>query len=132
MTLPQTKRREAVLQALFALEHGEEGKELISLLMGELEISKKNVVEIIEKARAVLSKMPEYDVQIAATAESYALERIGSVERMVLRLAIYEVSTEETPPKVAISEAIRLARKFASPESASFVNAILDRILLPK
>ncbi len=67
------------------------------------------------------------DAKIAAASQEYALDRISKVERNVLRLGVFELQSE-LPPKVALSEAIRLCRKFGSPEGADFVNAVLDQI----
>ena len=73
--------------------------------------------------------MTEIDAVIAKTSQSYAFERIQSVERNILRLAVYELLYDpEMPPKVALAEAVRLTRKFGSPEAAAFVNALLDGI----
>ena len=59
----------------------------------------------------------------------YDIDRIHSVERNVLRLGIYELFFDpEIPPKVAIAEAIRMSKKFGTPESVSYVNAIMDNI----
>lgn len=67
---------------------------------------------------------------ITEHSTSYEFERIPRIERNVLRLGVYEIMYDsDIPPKVAIAEAIRLTRKFATPESATFVNAILDSIL---
>ena len=69
------------------------------------------------------------DEQIGKASIEYAFDRIQVVERNILRLGLYEILfDDEVPPKVAISEAIRLARKFGTPEAASFINAILDNI----
>ena len=66
---------------------------------------------------------------ISETSLSYDLDRIHSVERNVLRLGIYELFYEtEIPPKVAIAESIRLSKKFGTPESVSYVNAIIDNL----
>ena len=66
---------------------------------------------------------------IRKTAVSYAFERIQSVERNVLRLGVFEMLYDSSiPPKVAISEAMRLSRKFSNPESSHFINALLDHL----
>ena len=69
----------------------------------------------------------ELDGLIQESAEGYALDRIGRIERNILRLAFYELLYDTSiPPKVVLSEAIRLARKYSTPESAKFVNGVLD------
>ena len=71
----------------------------------------------------------EIDQSITTHSKEYEFDRIPRVEKNLIRLGVFEMKySKETPPKVAISEAIRLARKFATHESAKFVNAILDAI----
>ena len=67
---------------------------------------------------------------IAKTSHAYEFERIQTVERNILRLAVFEIFFDNgtVPPKVALAEAMRLARKFSTYESTSFINAILDAI----
>jgi N utilization substance protein B len=128
MALPKQKFRELVFQLLFSGDFGSD-EEVISLLMGELAVSKKTVREAIEHKAQIEAKQTEIDRLIANTSKSYDFERISRVERSILRLGIYELLHDTTIPlKVAIAEAIRLARKFGTPESASFVNAVLDAV----
>lgn len=70
------------------------------------------------------------DSLIASAATNYRLERIDMIDRCILRQAVWEmVHDPETPPLVAVNEAIELAKAFGSTESSAFVNGILDRIL---
>jgi N utilization substance protein B len=69
------------------------------------------------------------DALIAQYAEHWELERMAVVDRNILRLAVYELlEGREVPPKVAINEAIEIAKKFGTQESSRFINGILDRI----
>jgi len=128
--LPQQKFREIVLQLLYSHDIGKaDPEDMISMIMGELEVSKKSVVAAQERVNQILEKIPEIDDTIAKASLSYSFERIQTVERNIIRLGIFELKYDDKiPPKVAIAEAIRLARKFGSPESATFVNAVLDKI----
>ena len=130
MPLPVQKFREMVFQMLYAYDfsHGEE-EDVIDLLMHELKVTKKAAREAHQKVRAILDKMDEIDNKIRPASTEYQFERISRVEKNILRLGIYELCYDDRiPPKVAITEAIRLCRKFGTPESADFVNAILDSI----
>jgi transcription antitermination factor NusB len=70
------------------------------------------------------------DELIQQWAEHWDLERMAVVDRNILRLAVYEMMEEaEVPPKVAINEAIEIAKKFGTGESSRFINGVLDRIL---
>jgi len=67
--------------------------------------------------------------KISSAAEHWDVERMGVVERVILRLALYELSfLDDIPPKVSINEAVELAKTFGGKESAAFVNGILDRL----
>ena len=73
---------------------------------------------------------PELDELIAQKARNWALDRMSAVDRSILRLAAYEMLYEpDVPPKVAIDEAVRLAKRYGSEESGAFVNGVLDQIL---
>lgn len=124
----QEKSREIVFQLLYAQDFAEgEGEERIDTLMKELKISRRHVRDAYARMLEVWEKREALDAQIASASREYALDRISRVERNILRLGVLELSTD-LPPKVAIAEAIRLCRKFGTPESADFVNAILDQI----
>jgi transcription antitermination protein NusB len=80
----------------------------------------------------VLVHRPKIDRQLAEAAVNWRLPRMPLVDRNVMRLGAYELLyTPETPPKVALDEAIELARRFGStPDSPAFVNGVLDRLRL--
>ncbi len=117
--------REAVFQMCFALSQGAE--DLVPLISKELKISKTNAKLAFERSQKVMAKASDLDKLIEQTATDYAIERIPQAELTILRLGAFELLFDDSvPPKVAISEAIRLCRKFATNESASFINAVLD------
>jgi N utilization substance protein B len=69
------------------------------------------------------------DRELAAAAENWRLPRMAAVDRNVLRMGAYELLyTPETPPSVALNEAIELARRYGSADSPAFVNGVLDRL----
>jgi N utilization substance protein B len=79
--------------------------------------------------KGVISRLPEIDQQIATAAENFSLERLGNVDRNILRLAIYELLVAtDVPQAVIINEAIEISKKFATTESSGFVNGVLDRV----
>jgi transcription antitermination protein NusB len=124
------KLREAVFQMLYSHDMGvAEPEALVDLLMKELEITKKNAKSAEARIAEILKHQTEIDRQIGETCRSYDFKRIQRVEKNILRLAVFEMLYDnDVPPKVAIAEAIRLARKFSTPESAHFINAILDAL----
>ena len=60
--------------------------------------------------------------------ENWRFERLAAIDRAILRLAIHEMGSADTPPKVVLNEAVELAKKFSSEESGAFVNGILDSV----
>lgn len=130
MSLPAQKFREAVFQMLYSFDIGHGGEDdMIDLIMQELAITKKTAKEAFLRTQKIREKLPEIDAMISKTSISYTFERIQSVERNILRLGLYELFFDNIiPSKVALAEALRLARKFGTRESASFVNAILDAL----
>jgi len=130
MSLPKQKFREIVFQILYCHDFKcSLTEDLLSLLMRENKVSKKNVVLCFEKFKAINIKLDSIDPLISEASTEYAFDRISSVEKNILRLALYEIFYDDTiPEKVGISEGVRLSKKYGTPESAKFVNAILDTL----
>jgi transcription antitermination protein NusB len=130
MSIPQQKLREIVLQLLYSDEIGKPNdSDMITLIMQELAVTKRVVITAQDKAKAVCTELKTIDEMISKVSLSYDLNRIHAVIRNILRLGIYELFFDDTiPPRVAIAEAMRLARKFGTPEAGSFVNALLDNL----
>ena len=79
--------------------------------------------------RGVLEHRDAIDEQIKKHAQNWELHRIATVDRNILRLAIYEMlHREDIPPVVSINEAVDIAKKFSTHESGKFVNGILDKV----
>jgi hypothetical protein len=78
--------------------------------------------------RYVAQRQRDLDSELAEVTTNWRLERIGAVERCVLRMAAAELSIGETPPRVVIQEAVTLAERFGSAQSARFVNGVLDAL----
>jgi N utilization substance protein B len=78
--------------------------------------------------RGVRQHLAELDAQIQGASRNWRLERMARVDRNLLRLALYELKhMSEVPAKVAINEAIEIAKRFGTNDSSAFVNGILDR-----
>ena len=130
MSLPAQKFRELLFQMLYSYTIGGTSEEaMVDLFSKELSITRKTVREALQYLHAILQNLNEIDQLIQASSLEYAFERIQTVEKNILRVALYELFyKQEIPKKVAIAEAKRLAKKFSTPESASFVHAILDAV----
>ena len=98
-------------------------------LYAEEEKSDSERDEFMEELVTGTSRMtPAIDERIIAKSENWKLDRMPVVDRNILRLAIYEMSRQETPAAVVIDEALELARQFSGEESVGFVNGILDAV----
>ena len=116
-------RRAARRTALFLLYQWDlTGQPLTSLYEGEA------AGFALELAEAVAARAEALDVRITASAEGWTADRLGTLERNILRIGIYELEEETVPPEVAINEAVVLAKKYASDEAGKFVNGILGRV----
>lgn len=96
----------------------------------ELHSASKGVREFAEVLiQGVLQNLPQVDGYIVKSCQNFSLERIGGVERNILRLGIYELlHTPALPAAIIINEGIEIAKKFCANDSTRFVNGILDRI----
>ena len=82
------------------------------------------------KVEKIIETIPELDERINGVAEGWKTKRMGRVELAILRLALYEISfDDDIPEKVAINEAVELARKFGGDDSPAFVNGILAKLV---
>ena len=77
-----------------------------------------------------VSNLEQIDVLISEHAEHWRLDRIASVDKNIMRLAIYEFLYEDTPKKVVINEALEVTKKFSTPNAVQFINGILDAVRL--
>jgi transcription antitermination protein NusB len=116
-------RRAARRTAVFLLYQWDvTGQPLASLYEGEVDPYASELAEL------VIAQAGELDGQITAAAEDWPAERLGAVERNVLRVALVELEGDEVPDEVAINEAVELAKRYASDDAARLVNGILGRI----
>jgi len=90
---------------------------------------------LLEFARQLLQHTLEHrekiDEQLTALSQNWTLERMSPTDRSILRLATSEILYSDTPKVIVINEAVELAKKFGSKDSAAFVNGILDRVQQP-
>ncbi len=82
-----------------------------------------------ELAAGVRRNRVELDGVLQATAANWRLQRMAATDRNVLRLGAYELLHTDTPGRVAVDEAVELAKRFGSAQSAAFVNGVLDKVM---
>ena len=123
--------RETTLQAMYAQELSEDTMQVIeSDMINKSEISselKKFAKELFELSTIHKEELDKY---IREKSKNWDFERIAIIDRLIIRMAICEfLFFDDIPPKVSISEAIEIAKKFSTDDSSAFVNGILDAIL---
>lgn len=117
-------RRASRRTALFLLYQWDvTGQPLASLYEGEVDAFAR------ETAEAVAAEAPELDRRITEAAEDWTADRLGAIERNILRIAVHELDGDDVPDEVAINEAVTLAKRYASDDAARLVNGILGRIV---
>ena len=125
------KARIVALQALY--EHdaiGHSWSSSLEHLLEENPLSQAGVAFARELVQGVLDKLLEIDGTIERFAPTWPVNQLSIIDRNVLRVAIYEIMwREETPPKVAIDEAVELAKLFGSDGSPKFINGVLGSVM---
>ena len=118
-----TSRKEARRAAVFMLFQWDvTGKPLGSLYEGDVDPFSR------ELAEGVAARAPELDVRLSEAATGWPADRLGAVERSILRVALFELDRGDPPKEIVIDEAVRLAKRYASDDAARLVNGILGRI----
>lgn len=126
----ETRSRARALQLLYAWDlQGRPALDRVAFGVARLIGPQPKVFDAAELlAAGVVGGVAALDCLVAEAAEHWRLERIGFVERNILRLGILELQDSRVPPKTAIDEAVTLAHWFGGVRAPSFVNGVLDRI----
>jgi len=116
-------RRQARRQALFLLYQWDlSGQQIGSQYAGEIDPWARGVAE------TVAEHAQELDTRITAASDGWTADRLGTVERSALRVAVHELQSGDVPAEVAINEAVAFTKRYASEDGARLVNGILGRI----
>ena len=126
----ESRARARALQAVYAWDlRGEQDLDRVSgQIFEDLAVGPEErqfaglLIDTLGKQRA------DIDRQLTEVTTNWRLERLGVIGRSVLRLAAAELQRGETPPRVVLREAIRLAERYGNPDSARFVNGVLDAL----
>lgn len=126
MKVPKPKpvsRREARRAAVFVLYQWDvTSSPLGSLFEGEVDAYTQMIAD------RVAAHAPELDAKITAASDEWTADRLGAVERNILRVAIEELAAGEVPKEVVLDEAVTLAKRYASDDAGRLVNGILGKI----
>ena len=116
-------RRQARRTALFLLYQWDlTGQPLTTLYEGEPDEFARSLAD------AVSLRAEALDVRITAASPDWPADRLGTLERNILRIGVYELEEETVPREVAINEAVVLAKRYATEDAARLVNGVLGRI----
>jgi len=126
----RTRARELALQALYTRELVEHDPELAcASTLADAEVPEA----VRDHARAlthgVVAHLVALDAEISGAAENWEIARLATIDRNVIRLALYEMLyLDDVPARVAINEAIELGKRFSTAQSGGFINGVLDHI----
>lgn len=116
-------RRAARRTAFFLLYQWDvTGQPLASLYEGEIDSFARDLAE------AVVARAEELDQKISDASEGWPADRLGALERNVLRIGVHELEQGDVPVEVAIDQAVSLAKRYASEDAGRLVNGILGRL----
>ena len=130
-TRVETRARARALQALYAWDMRGDTTNLEKVatqVWDDMAITPEERRVAGPIVRILANRRNEIDAQLADVTTNWRMERIGAVERCVLRLAAAELTIGDTPPKVIIQESVTLAERYGSAASAKFVNGVLDAL----
>lgn len=121
--------RRCAVQALYQFDlENAESEEMVKASLEDSPGDKETHARGFTLAKAAWEARAEADAAVAALSPDWPTHRQPVIDRSILRLAHYEMVSGKTPPKVAINEAVELAREFSTEKSPLFVNGVLDRI----
>lgn len=129
----QVRRRARIiaLQALYEIDCANHAVGLVlQQHIGAVELSSEGQEFLLKIVQGVVGHREQLDEMISKYAPEWPIEQMAVVDRNILRIAIYEFLIDGgTPPKVAVNEAVELAKKFGSDSSQRFVNGVLGTLL---
>jgi len=116
--------RESIFQLLFMTEFNDNQE-----MAEQKQLYLETIEDIQEKYEKIREKLPEIDAALNEASKGWKTSRMGKVELSILRLAVYELRyDDDVPGKVAINEAVELAKKFGGSEAPAFINGVLGKL----
>ena len=126
----ESRARSRALQALYAwdMRDNQSLDRVATAIWDDLSVPPAERALARKIVNVVVADGAKIDKELEAVTTNWRLERLGAIDRAVLRLAAAELMSGETPPKVVIQEAVRLAERYGSVQSARFANGIIDAV----
>ena len=131
MTGERRQSRELALKVLYQMEYGQSTvQEALSVFESNFKAPGKLWKYARELVAGIGLHMDELDARVESVSRRWKMSRMAQVDRNVLRIAAFEMLYAGIPPKVAISEAVELAKRYSSEEAPAFINGVLDSLLV--
>lgn len=123
--------REAILKALFAVDLGNQPvDQAVADVLSDVKLAPRDADFVRQLTYGTVEHMEETDRVIKERAVGWTPERMGTVDRNILRLALYELKyRKDTPASIAVNEAVELAKRYGEEESSKFINGILGHFV---
>ena len=126
----RTQARESVIGLLYAYDLGNEGiVKFVDEILEDKKIRNQQKEFALKIFNRTIANLETIDNEIITHLNQRTLEDLGSVEKSILRLAIYEILFEDLPKAIIINEAIELSKRLASDGAPKFINGLLDKIV---
>ncbi|MCF8032723.1 MAG: transcription antitermination factor NusB [Desulfarculaceae bacterium] len=129
------KSRELALKVLYQMEHGDApAEEALASFADNFAAPARLWDYARELVMGISERALDIDQALAAASRRWRVERMDRVDRNILRLACFEMlfASDPVPPKVAINEAVELAKRYGADESPAFINAVLDSLMVAR
>ncbi|EAH7654349.1 N utilization substance protein B [Campylobacter coli] len=124
--------RQSVISLLYALEMNEKNENFIDEFLNEKKIRNEQKNFTLNLYEGIIKNLDNIDKNLNPYLNENEIEKLGHIERAILRLGAYEILFTDTPNAIVINEAIELAKELANDNSPKFINGVLDALVKAK
>ncbi|EAI0844766.1 transcription antitermination factor NusB [Campylobacter coli] len=124
--------RQSVISLLYALEMNEKNENFIDEFLNEKKIRNEQKNFTLSLYEGIIKNLDDIDKNLNPYLNENEIEKLGHIERAILRLGAYELLFTDTPSAIVINEAIELAKELANDNSPKFINGVLDALIKAK
>ncbi|WP_069284902.1 transcription antitermination factor NusB [Campylobacter coli] len=124
--------RQSVISLLYALEMNEKNENFIDEFLNEKKIRNEQKNFTLNLYEGIIKNLDDIDKNLNPCLNENEIEKLGHIERAILRLGAYELLFTDTPNAIVINEAIELAKELANDNSPKFINGVLDTLVKAK
>ncbi|EHP2223723.1 Transcription termination protein NusB [Campylobacter coli] len=124
--------RQSVISLLYALEMNEKNENFIDEFLNEKKIRNEQKNFTLSLYEGIIKNLDDIDNNLNPYLNENEIEKLGHIERAILRLGAYELLFTDTPNAIVINEAIELAKELANDNSPKFINGVLDTLVKAK